>query len=510
MVLKINNHLKTGGTVGRYKRLKLIVVSLLFIFIGIVGFSVTAEATGTCTVSLSSRSIDKNSCSAVGSVTFRFESGTVFNGGDWWYMDLPAEVKICRTVDYLILGNTNAGAVDISGGPTKTLFSIASGIPTMPAGTEAGPMVIEEMSAGAQGITVNGGNAAIRVTARAGTQKVFVQIYASNDTTSLTVGAGTSFFLKLLDGGRYRNFIFQDTDDGAGGAPDEIYGNAKNQADLLGGSLSDLRPEPVAENTLCVNARDLTDNILWVSYASLHDFVTFMGNKQIAHVVDGSPQDETCTCDYVTMNQITVNPFNRLKAGDEITFTVTAVSDCPGSVYYKFFYQKINSGQNEPEAPWHVIQDYSNLNQCSYTFSQNGAYIVVVRAACNPDNEPDTVAIIGKTLTIGDAPQSIYFQEMKLTAPDIIETGQTVTLMATAATNDASAVYYRFDLVPDYGDAAYDPVNMWEMIQEFSTQNAAQIMFQNPGHYILIVKASNTPDLISGTVSIAGLSVYVK
>jgi hypothetical protein len=46
---------------------------------------------------------------------------------------------------------------------------------------------------------------------------------------------------------------------------------------------------PFIENTLCVNASQMSGSLMFVSFASLNDFLTFTGDSQIAHVASANP-----------------------------------------------------------------------------------------------------------------------------------------------------------------------------------------------------------------------------
>jgi hypothetical protein len=78
----------------------------------------------------------------------------------------------------------------------------------------------------------------------------------------------------------YPAFILLDTPLVAATAGDGIYGNTNVTAtsDLLAGPLPDVN------NTLCINAESFTQDLVFVSFASLNDIYTFTGDSQIAHV----------------------------------------------------------------------------------------------------------------------------------------------------------------------------------------------------------------------------------
>lgn len=93
---------------------------------------------------------------------------------------------------------------------------------------------------------------------------------------------------------------------------------------------------------------------------------------------------------------------------------------------------------------------------------------------------------------------------------DSVAPGDTVTISASAVNRSGGPIYYRFDLVPNYGTSAYDPFNNWTMIQDFSTSNTCNYRFSSANNYIVVVYASSTMSIpTSGAASIIGGAVSV-
>ena len=91
-------------------------------------------------VTLTAPAINKLGCEKIGSVSITLPPGAILTAGDWWYMDLPTDVTICRDIDYFIVGATsdaegsyievgdeaNQIATHMGGDSEYWLFSIAA------------------------------------------------------------------------------------------------------------------------------------------------------------------------------------------------------------------------------------------------------------------------------------------------------------------------------------------------------------------------------------------------
>lgn len=251
-----------------------------------IGLSFSVQAANQCQVTLTSPTIVKTGCEKVGSVTFSFDAGTVLTTGDWWYMDLPPGATICQTLDYFIF---NAGAANgvanfgnIAAGSTSNIVyagaanGIFNSLAAVPVGTAVGPFTVSNTGA-VGGNLVSTGNVAFRVQGTIGTQRVWVRVLQmqGDAVRTTTVGASSTLELKILDGALHNTTIRWDSD-GSGN-----YGDAA--ADTLQGPVPDLR------NTLCVNAEQMSGTLMFVSFASLIDFINFTGDAQIAHAAAAQP-----------------------------------------------------------------------------------------------------------------------------------------------------------------------------------------------------------------------------
>jgi hypothetical protein len=88
--------------------------------------------------------------------------------------------------------------------------------------------------------------------------------------------------------------------------------------------------------------------------------------------------------------------------------------------------------------------------------------------------------------------------------------GDSVTLTVSAINCSGGEVYYRFDLVPNYGTSDYDPMNIFQTIQDFSTSNTCTHTFTESGSYVVVVWGSATASIPSGAAPMFGGSITVE
>ena len=250
-----------------------------------MGLSFGVQAADTCQVTLTSPTIVKTGCEKVGSVTFSFDAGTQLAGSDWWYMDLPAGATICSPLDYFVFNPV--GPLNIqTAGANVNFTNVGDGLlggASVAAGTSSGPITVSNLSAGTGGNLVITGEMTIQVTAAQGSQRVWLRVHdnAAGGGEFITVGAETTLDVKILDGGTHAAGtarIVRDSDGDGDYGEDLVAGD-----DLLAG------PVPDIFNTLCVNSVQMSGSLMFVSFASLNDFITFSGDSQIAHASAAQP-----------------------------------------------------------------------------------------------------------------------------------------------------------------------------------------------------------------------------
>jgi len=256
----------------------------------VVAFGVTAYAANTVQVTLTSPAIIKQGCEKVGAVTYAIDSNTVLNPGDWWYFDLPNGAFVCKKIDYFMGSFPVAGeALDFvtpQGSLNDdvllaTLGGAALGIPTIPVNSEVGPFA--NVAGGAGADIVPTGNILFRVKADVNSRRVWLYVYGVDPADNILVPNDTVFKVKILDGKAYQNNIVTN---GVGGSALN-WGDAEGETIGLGAAINFTAPYP--ENTLCVNAEQMVGDLMFVSFDSKFDFLTFTGDSQIAHVIDENP-----------------------------------------------------------------------------------------------------------------------------------------------------------------------------------------------------------------------------
>jgi hypothetical protein len=112
------------------------------------------------------------------------------------------------------------------------------------------------------------------------------------------------------------------------------------------------------------------------------------------------------------------------------------------------------------------------------------------------------------TATETDCKVAITGLDMNVT--QALQVGDSVTFTASAINTCGEDIYYRFDLIPDYGTAEYDPAN-FENLQNFSQQNSLTRTFNEQGSWIMVVQASATEGFPTDpAIPIIGGSVTVE
>lgn len=269
------------------KKLLTITLAIAMVF----GVALTAQAINTVQMTLTSPAITKTGCEKVGSATFGFDAASQIDQGDWWYMDLPSGTTICNTVDYVLVGNTTVNDatsfVNLTNATTLTAaFSGADGVGnTAPgflnAGFSDGPFSLTALSAAVGTPITLTGNMAFHVYAPANGRRVWMYAYGEAGSR-ITVPAGTQFNIKVMDGNAYNKQLLLDRGTGAV-AGDGLYGNSTDD------EINAARPVPHIENTLCVNAENMSGDLMFTSFFSKDNKFTFTGDSQIAHVAAANP-----------------------------------------------------------------------------------------------------------------------------------------------------------------------------------------------------------------------------
>jgi len=267
------------------KKMFVVMMAIAMVF----ALSAPTFARNTVQATLTSPAIVKVGCEKAGAITYSFDAGSVITAGDWWYFDLPANVTICKAIDYFIVTGKVAKnktqfvtTVDDTL-RTLTLSGGINGVPALAPGTTNGPLKLTDLGAGSTALTLTGGEVALRVVGAVGSQRMWVYVYGTAVGAKVTVNAGTTFEVAILDGQAYQNNILLNTDVATAAAA-KTWGDV--EADTIDTALNSV---PYVENTLCINAERFTESLVFVSLASLNDKFTFTGDSQIAHVATNNP-----------------------------------------------------------------------------------------------------------------------------------------------------------------------------------------------------------------------------
>jgi hypothetical protein len=135
-------------------------------------------------------------------------------------------------------------------------------------------------------------------------------------------------------------------------------------------------------------------------------------------------------------------------------------------------------------------------------FDRTNGYLYVMERQA--DDEKGLVHVWQVTST----PQ-VSLTSLSMNVTETPQVGDTVTFTADATNSTGGEVYYRFVLIPNYGTSDYDPNNVYETIQDFSTTSSCTHTFAETGSYIVVVFGSSTAGFSTATPAIIGGSIAV-
>jgi hypothetical protein len=247
-------------------------------------------------MTLTSPTIYKAGCEKIGSTTYSFSGSSQIAAGDWWYMDLPENITLCKNYNFVIAGvetgttaNRNVYINSAVTSPyTKVGFNAADIGASAAVG--AGPLTL----GGTTPVLTKSGNMAFLVVGTSGSRRVAIYALTPPSVSStLSVGADGNMNIKIFDGKAWNltattadnTRILLDVDgDGVYGEANYLGGSSTTD-EVIGGdeTTAATSGEPYVENTLCANAEQLSGQYVYTSYASKSDKFTFSGDSQIAH-----------------------------------------------------------------------------------------------------------------------------------------------------------------------------------------------------------------------------------
>ncbi|WP_027359353.1 hypothetical protein [Desulforegula conservatrix] len=314
-------------------------------------------------VTLTSPTIVKAGCEKAGSIQFAFDAGTTITAGDWWYMDLPVNVSLCKSYDYTIGAATTAGGQSFNTTTGFMTFAVGSGLAARLQESSAatgvtGPITVSVTglpgTAGGYGVGSNWVDAnadaiidagevtadkmTFRVVGVAGSRRITVYALGTAATDTLKVTNGYKMNFKIMDGkawnvnGANRNLIMINKDETASPF---IFGESNytgTSDEVIGLDDSVAATEPAVENTLCINASNpaFTSDLVFVSFASLSDKFTFTGDSQIAHT-GGAASITLKNCKSADVDQISISGQS---SACSFTYLYTNAYSCTGHTLF--------------------------------------------------------------------------------------------------------------------------------------------------------------------------------
>lgn len=196
-------------------------------------------------------------------------------------------------------------------------------------------------------------------------------------------------------------------------------------------------------------------------------------------------------------------------AGSQVTFTADATG--AETIYYRFdLIPNYGTDDYDPFEGYTTLRDFSTGNTLTHTFTEQGGYVLIVYASASQGFSSGVVPIVGGSVFIGPG-HMVHMNNLAWSGDGTASVGDTIAFTALGVSDNSSDdLYYRFDLVPAYGTAGYDPYNNYTTIQDFSTNRTCNHLFTSPGSYIVVVYVNNSPMLPVAMAPIIGGSITVK
>lgn len=210
----------------------------------------------------------------------------------------------------------------------------------------------------------------------------------------------------------------------------------------------------------------------------------------------------------VTFSSFSIGGDGQIQQGVAASVSVNASSSSGAPLYYKFFYCANYGTADYSSTPWTVIQDYSTNNMASCAFPQAGNYVLVVRAVTDQQDEPVALPLIGTSINAG-AGNGIMLKSLTSDKTGTIEKGENIKITASAQSSDGRPIYYKFYYCGNYGTDIYASTP-WTVAQEYSTNNQALYNFQDPGNYVVVVRAVTDPYQEPAALPIIGATFSVR
>ena len=198
------------------------------------------------------------------------------------------------------------------------------------------------------------------------------------------------------------------------------------------------------------------------------------------------------------------------QAGSTVTFTAQGMSRLDETLYYRFdLIPNYGTTDYDPFNNYQTLQDFSTSNTLTHDFDTAGDYILVVFTSPTASIQSGNVSIMGGSISVGSG-NNIQINLLDYDVTSSINLDDTVTFSLGGVAGDSGDIYYRFDLISNYGTSDYDPFNDYETLQDFSTSSTLSHTFDSPGDYILVVFASSSLTVESGATPIIGGSIHIN
>lgn len=195
-----------------------------------------------------------------------------------------------------------------------------------------------------------------------------------------------------------------------------------------------------------------------------------------------------------------------------MTITVNASSDCSDTLHYRF---SMHPGYGTPDydgTRWTQMTatEFQTGNQCTYTFTETGKYIVVIWVVADTAQTNAEVPIIGFSVDVGeDSPCRTAVTGSRIAGTQT--TGSPVSFTVNAQNSCSNALYYRFSKHPYYGTSWYNGYR-WSSLSanEWIASNSIDVTFDESGKYVIVVWISDDTDADFNGIPIMGWSVDIE
>lgn len=206
---------------------------------------------------------------------------------------------------------------------------------------------------------------------------------------------------------------------------------------------------------------------------------------------------------------VDIDVMETTETGTVVKFSLSALPG-DGTKYYRFdLVPSFGVEGYDPYNNYIVMQDFSESAICEYGITEPGDYIFTFYVSPTQGFQTPLSPIIGGSVSI-DNQRKISVNSFSLDIDTAVTAGDTVVFSVDSVSSvESDTLYYRFDLIPNYGKESYDAFNGYTTIQNWSTSNECAHVFDDANDYIVIAYVSDFAGFQPDVTPIFGVSVHV-